>query len=227
MEQQVIDVEVRSENGKGAARKLRATGKIPAILYGHKEQPTALALDPRQLRKQLRASALGRNTVLKLQGLQREVMALIKETQIDPIRRDLLHVDLFEVRATDKVTVDVPLEFEGKPVGVVKGGEFAILERVVKLQAGPLQIPRSVTVNVTALDLGQTIHVGELPLPEGVTFAGDTKLAVASMKAPRSETPAGGGEAGAEGAAAPAAAAKPAAAKPAAAKPAAGKPGGK
>ena len=122
MGQQVLEVEQRVGQGKGDARKLRASGKIPGVLYGHKEQPTPLSLDPHQLRKRIRASDLGRNPVLQLSGLDRSVMALIKDTQIDPVRRDLIHVDFFEVRETDRVVVEVPLEFEGKAAGVVRVG---------------------------------------------------------------------------------------------------------
>ena len=108
MEQQVIEVEPRTPGGKGDARKLRSEGKIPGVLYGHKEEPLAFSLKPAVLRKQLRASGMGRNTVFQVKGLGREALALLKDAQIDPVRRDLLHVDLLEVRESDRVVVEVP-----------------------------------------------------------------------------------------------------------------------
>lgn len=199
MEQQVLEVEQRVGKGKGDARKLRASGKIPGVLYGHKEQPTPLSLDPHQLRKRIRASDLGRNTVLQLSGLDRSVMALIKDTQIDPVRRDLIHVDFFEVRETDRVVVEVPLEFEGKAAGVVLGGELQIVRRSLPVRCSPMQIPKSLTVSVTQLGLGQSLHISDVALPEGTECGTDPKLAICTIKAPRTEATPGQG---AEGAAA-------------------------
>src|SRR5688500_1649811 len=110
----VIEVQPRAQHGKGAARKLRATGKIPGVLYGHKEAPIPFEVDPTLLRKSLRSSDLGRNTVLTIRGLNREVLALVKDTQVDPVGRDVLHIDLIEVRSTDRVIVEVPVVLTGK-----------------------------------------------------------------------------------------------------------------
>src|SRR5687767_8905204 len=103
MQQQTIVVERRTESGKGAARRARRTGKVPAVLYGHKQEPVSLLIDPTELRKKVRASGAGRNTVFKVDGLGRDVLALLKETQIDPIKKSVVHVDFVEVRETDRV----------------------------------------------------------------------------------------------------------------------------
>jgi large subunit ribosomal protein L25 len=216
MEQQVIDVELRGPQKKGAVRKLRASGKIPGILYGHKEAPVPFSVNPHELRKKLRASGQGRNTIFKLTGIGREVLVLLKATQVDPVRRDLLHIDFVEVREGDVMKVDVPLNFSGKPEGVVAGGELQIVRRTIEVICNALRIPTKIDVDLTPIQLGQALHASDLTYPEGVTVT-NVKFAIATVRAPRAEEPAPGaegavpaeGEAGAapaEGAAAPAAA---------------------
>ena len=204
MEQQVIEVEQRGPRKKGAVRKLRASGKIPGILYGHKEAPVPFAVNPLELRKKLRASGQGRNTIFKVTGLGREVLALLKATQVDPVRRDLLHIDMIEVREGDVMKVDVPLVFSGKPEGVVAGGELQIVRRTIEVQCNALRIPKQIDVDLTPILLGQALHASDLTFPEGVVVT-NTRAAIATVRAPRAEEPAPGAEAavpaeGAEGA---------------------------
>ena len=186
MEQQVIEVEQRGPGKKGAARKLRATGKIPGILYGHKEAPVPFAVNPLELRKKIRASGMGRNTLFKVTGLEREILAILKDTQVDPVRRDLIHIDMIEVRKGDVMEVDVPLVFTGKPEGVVQGGELQVVRRSIPVRTNPLNIPRSIEVDVTPMMLGDAKHAGDLTYPEGVICL-NPKFAVCTVKAPRAE----------------------------------------
>src|SRR5688572_514076 len=169
MEQQVIEVEQRGPRKKGAVRKLRASGKIPGILYGHKEAPVPFAVNPLELRKKLRASGQGRNTIFKVTGLGREVLALLKATQVDPVRRDLLHVDMIEVREGDVMKIDVPFVFSGKPEGVVAGGELQIVRRTIEVLCNALRIPTQIDVDLTPIQLGQALHASDVTFPEGVT----------------------------------------------------------
>jgi large subunit ribosomal protein L25 len=219
MEQQ-LHFEPRDTQGKGAARKLRKAGKIPGILYGFKEPPMAFAVEPRALTRTVQASGLGRNTVLRVNGLSRSVLALLKDVQVDPLSHELVHVDLVEVRETVDVAVDVPLTFDGKPVGTVKGGMLQPITRSLRVYAKPLSIPRSISIDVSSLDLNESVHVSDVQLPEGLRHAMPGHTAVIVLVAPeaaeeKTET--------AAAAAAPAKAdPKAAAAKPAA-KPAADK----
>jgi large subunit ribosomal protein L25 len=217
MEQQVIEVEHRGPSKKGAARKLRASGKIPGILYGHKEAPVPFAVNPHELRKRIRTSGMGRNTLFTMRGLGRDVMVLLKDTQVDPVRRDLLHVDFIEVREGDMVHVDVPFVFSGKPEGVTAGGELAIVRRTITVSTNPLTIPQSIAVDLTPIQLGQALHASDLKYPDGVVCI-NPKDAVATVRAPRAEvveeTPGAVAAEGEEGAApAEGAAAAPAEAK--------------
>lgn len=227
--EQLIKVEPRVVNGKGGARKLRGTGKLPGILYGHKEKPLAFSVEPRSFEKAIHSSGYGRNTVLRIQGLEREVLALVRDSQIDPVRRSLVHIDLIEVKETEDVTVEVALEFTGKPLGVTKGGLLQPVLRSLKILTKPTSIPKSITVDVTTLDLNHSFHVSDVVLPAGTKAAVPGHLAVVIVAAPEKEeeaapkvdaaaAPAAGaaGAAPAAGAAAPAAGA--AAAKPGAEK---------
>src|SRR5690349_14758329 len=110
----VIDVEPRSAGNKSDARKCRAKGKIPGVLYGAKKKPRPFAVDPINLQRTVSTSGLGRNTVLTVKGLEESVLALLKDTQVDPVKRKLIHIDLIEIREDQEVAVDVPVEVTGK-----------------------------------------------------------------------------------------------------------------
>lgn len=207
MEQQ-ISVEPRVANGKSGARKLRRDGKVPGILYGHAEKPLSFALNPRDLEKAIATSGVGRNTVLKIAGLERDVLALVKETQVDPVRRHAVHIDLLEVRVDEEVAVEVPVEFVGKPVGIVKGGQLQAVRFSLRIFAKPLSIPRVISIDVSSLDINDVIHVRDVKLGEGLRPALPGHLTVVVLSAPEK----------ADEAAATDAAAAPAAAAPAAAK---------
>lgn len=199
MQTHTIEVEKRDGRGKAAARKMRQAGRLPGVLYGHKEEPVALSLDPVIFERHLRTSGKRRNTLLELVGLDRKVLALAKDIQSDPVDRELLHVDLLEVREGDRVVVDVPMVYHGRPEGVVKGGKLEGKQKTIRLECSPLDIPRSVELTITKMQIGDTIRIENLTLPEGVVPAVDTHLPVAMIKAPRAaEEKAEEGEAEAE-----------------------------
>ncbi|MCB9654849.1 MAG: 50S ribosomal protein L25 [Deltaproteobacteria bacterium] len=186
METQTIQVRERAPDGKRASRKLRHSGSVPGVLYGHKEAPVAFEFDPKDLRKCLRTSGVGRNTVFKVEGLPRgAVLAIIKDSDLDPVRREVTHVDLIEVRDTDRVDVEVPVHLDGKPAGVVEGGVLQAVSRVLPLTCSPLNIPREIRVDVTALRIGHSIHGGDVALPAGVSLAVPPSITLATVKAPR------------------------------------------
>lgn len=212
MSETALVVEAREAIGKGAARKLRAAGKIPAILYGRGRDSLPLALDPRALDRILRSS--GANTLLDLtvQGHPevKDTVALVKDLQRDPLRGSIVHADLYAVDLTRAVTVDVPIHLVGKARGLDFGGILEHTLREVALECLPRSIPESIEVEISHLEVGDVIHVRELTLPEGVTLVTDGDLGVVHIALPQAEpTPeeAAAAAATAEGAAAPAAAA--------------------
>jgi len=180
-----IEVAPRDQLGKGPSRRLRATGRIPGVLYGHKEESVNFSVDPHLFFKTLRSTGMGKNTIFKVKGLGREATCLIKEMQQDPLRWDLIHLDLLEVRETDSVTVDIPVNVHGRAAGVVTGGELQRAKRSLRVKCSPFEIPKSVELDVTPMQLGDTIRVGDIELPEGVKPVESERLAVVSVKESR------------------------------------------
>src|SRR5438067_803061 len=149
MEPSILTAQKREERGKGPARRLRAKGLIPAVVYG-KGEPTHLALNPEDLLQAI-ASPQKLNTLitLKLEGGDRQV--LLKDYQVDPVERNLLHADLLEVSLDKAVRVDVPLVCTGKAQGVIEGGILQQNAHTITVEALPSQIPEKLEVDVTEL----------------------------------------------------------------------------
>jgi len=181
-------VEARQATGKGAARKLRAAGRIPGILYGRGRDTLPVSLDPRVLDRILRAS--GANTLLDvtIEGAELgETVALVKELQRHPLRGEIVHADLYQVDLTRTVEVEVPVHLVGKPRGIEFGGILDHSLREVTIECLPRAIPDVIEVDVTELEIGDVLHVRDLPVPEGVTLLSDPDLGVAHVALPAAE----------------------------------------
>lgn len=186
MEQVTLTLEQRTQIGKGANRKLRATGKLPGVLYGLGKS-AAVTVDPRPLHRLLLTEA-GMSTVLKLEGAGASgKSALVKDYQVDPLSRQLVHVDLLEIDTSKKINVTVKLNFVGKSVGVSEGGVLNIISREVEIKCLPISIPGHIDVDVTALKIGSSIHLDELKLPEGVEKASQQNPTLVSCVPPAKE----------------------------------------
>ncbi|HKS04815.1 MAG TPA: 50S ribosomal protein L25/general stress protein Ctc [Gemmatimonadaceae bacterium] len=177
----------RTGTGKGVARKLRASGKVPAVVYGHARKPQDLSLDTRELERLLeRITAASTVIDLAIDGTARKT--LIREIQRDPLRRAILHVDFLELVAGEKVNVRVRIAFEGIPAGVRSdGGIFEEVLHEVEIEADPTDIPEKLTVDVTELTIGHSLHVSDLKLPGGVTLVTDPGVTMCICSAPRAE----------------------------------------
>jgi large subunit ribosomal protein L25 len=204
MERQELAASVRTTTGKGAARRLRAAGKIPAIAYGSGVSTLHLELPVRPLE---RALERGRSTLLALAGV-RELdgrLVLVKELQRDPASRRIVHCDFYAVDVTRRVEVSVPIHLEGKAPGVVAGGVLEPMLRELVVRCLPLEIPAVIHVDVSRLEIGDSIRVGDLVLPAGCESVSDLAAGVAHVIIPRAEeeaAPAAAEEVPAEGAAA-------------------------
>jgi large subunit ribosomal protein L25 len=218
MQRVELNVDLRADSGKGAARKLRVAGRVPAVLYGRDFEPVALTVDRLALDKVAHKSS---NALLDLKGPKQVEgkIVLLKEVQRDPVRRTLIHCDFQVIDPRRPIAVSVPLHFIGKPKGLENGGVLEPLIRELEIRVLPLAIPDSIDVEVSALDVGQSIHVRELQLPAGAEVLDDPEQAVVHVIVPKMivetvapEAAPAEGEAAAEGvaAAAPAAEAKPA-----------------
>jgi len=204
-----IQANVRAVGAKTQARRLRRMGKIPAILYGPKTQPVPLELDKKDF--SARVAMLGGSHLVRLKSpapALADKVALVKEMQFHPISSDVIHADLYEVDLAAKITVQVPLRFIGKAVGVTRGGILQPIVREVEVECLPLDIPSSFNVDVSALDIGDSIHVEEIQTPEGVSLILESNFAVVTVATPTvEEAPAA--EAPVEGEAAVAGVAEP------------------
>jgi large subunit ribosomal protein L25 len=195
-----LSAEARTETGKGVARKLRAAGRVPAVVYGHAREAQALSLQTRELEKLLSSISTG-STVVELTLGGATTKTLIREVQRHPFKKQILHVDFQELVAGEKVTVEIPLVFVGIPEGVRLSG--ALLEQIlhsIEVLVDPANIPNHIDVDVTNLAMGHSLHVNELALPEGLEVLTDETATVCAVVAPRAvveETPAEGEEAAA------------------------------
>jgi large subunit ribosomal protein L25 len=203
-----IVAEERAATGKGAARKLRATGRIPAVVYGRGKTSRTVSVDPAALAQVLRKAHSGINTLIDLALDSGETVVLVREIQKDPVSGQWVHADLFEVDLQQTLQVRVPLHFVGKARGVEFGGILDHPMRELEIECLPRAIPNAIEVDVSDLDVGDSIHVRELALPEGAQMISDLDLAVASVVLPKSEeaAPAEAAAVAAEGAPAEAAA---------------------
>lgn len=176
--------ELRDATGKGVARKLRAAGRIPAVLYGKGAESKAISVDPSALQRLLQSGGAGMNTLIELRvdGTTRTV--LVKELQRDPVRGRPIHTDFYLVELDQTVEVSVPIHLVGKAPGVELGGILDHPLREIELECLPRAIPERVEVDVSALEIGDSIHVRDLELPEGVSVQTDANLAVASVITP-------------------------------------------
>ena len=201
METMELKALVRRDAGKGPARRLRMSGMIPAVFYGSGSEVLQLSVNNRELLKLLkeREESLFVNLRIEEGGTEGEHLSMIKEIQVSPSGRGILHVDFYGIRMDHKLTVDVPIHFVGEPVGVINGGELQYLKRELKISGLPSALPEFVEVDVSGLDIADSIKVGDIPLVEGIEAVDADDIAIASIAAPRAAETA---EALAEGAAA-------------------------
>ena len=180
-----LSAELRSDRGKGVARKLRAAGRVPGVVYGHGREPQSLSLVARDLDKLLSQIAAG-STVIELTLGRATTKTLIREIQRHPFKKQILHIDFMELVAGEKVIVDIPLVFVGVPEGVRLSG--ALLEQIVhsiEVNVDPSNIPNHIDVDVTNLAMGHSLHVRDLKLPEGLEVLTDEDTTICAVIAPR------------------------------------------
>jgi large subunit ribosomal protein L25 len=184
-----LNVELRDATGKGVARKLRAAGRIPGICYGQ-DRTQPISLDPKALDRLIRSSASGMNTLIDLKvgggGDFDGKKVLLKEMQRDPVNNAPLHADFFALDMTHRIEVAVPIHATGIPVGVsMSGGILDQALREIHLECLPYSIPEEIRVDVSQLEIGMSLHVRDLVLPEGVELRSDGDLSVVSVVAPK------------------------------------------
>jgi large subunit ribosomal protein L25 len=183
-----IQVETREVGSKRQARRIRRDGKIPGVLYGPKTAPVPLELNKKEFSN--RVAGLEGSHLVRLKSgstALADKVALVKEMQYHPITGEVVHTDLYEVDLTARIQVRVPLHFVGKAAGVVRGGILQPIVREIEVECLPLDIPEFFNVEVSALDIGDSIHIEELSIPEGVSVVSEPNLALVAVVPPTVE----------------------------------------
>jgi large subunit ribosomal protein L25 len=183
-----IQIEARAAGTKGAAKRIRREGKLPGIFYGPKSQAVPLEINRKEFLT--RVADLEGSHLIRIKSaspLLADKVALVKEMQFHPVTGEIVHADFYEVDLTAKILVKVPLHFVGKAVGVVRGGILQPVVREVEVECLPMDIPEFFNVEVSELDIGDSLHVSGLAMPEGVTTASESDLTLVTVVPPSIE----------------------------------------
>ena len=189
MEKVILKAVARKPGKKGASRKLRAAGSVPAVCYGRHIDAVSASINPADLTRIL-STAYGANLVFELvvddNGTETRRDVMLKSVQRDPLTRRVIHVDMYAIDPERKVTVRVPLRFDGKAVGVGLGGKLRSAARDVVVSCLPKDIPTEVVVDVTPMNLRDRIQISAVSRPAGCEFIYGTDFLVAEILPPRS-----------------------------------------
>ena len=189
MEQIDLKAQIRKTVGNGPARVLRREGRMPAVLYGPKIKPVMLSIDIRDFELILKEASVG-SVLLNLQiqnGKTYTRSAMIKELQTHPVTGKFLHVDFYEIDMQTKITAKVPVVAKGKSVGVEVGGLVQYVRRELEVLCLPTAIPEAIEVDITDLDIGDSIHVEDISLSGDIEIPADTNFTVVTVLAPKVE----------------------------------------
>lgn len=184
-----MEGEPRTDAGKGPNRRLRASGRIPAVLYGGAKETVSLSLDPKAIVGIIRSHG-GVNTIFELgvKGAKGKENVMIREYQIEPVEHKLLHADLVRVAMDKELTLDVTIELTGTAIGVkLSGAMMDFITRAVEISCLPKDIPETIVADVSHLELGQYLRASELVLPPGVKLVSDANVVIAHCVAPKAE----------------------------------------
>ena len=188
METIEIQIEPREAGAKGKAKQLRREGKLPGIFYGPKAESVPLELDRKDFLS--RVAGLEGSHLIRIKSsspLLAERVALVKEMQFHPVTGEVVHADLYEVDLSARIRVKVPLHFVGKAEGVVRGGILQPVVREIEVECLPMDIPEYFDVEVSSLDIGHSLHVKDLSIPEGVTAIYESNLTLVTVVPPTVE----------------------------------------
>jgi len=190
MERLDLKVQVREETGKGAAHRCRQKGAIPGIFYGPTITAIPLTIAQTEFKKMLKGK-VGENILINLTVEGREEIgpqvAMIRDFQEDPIKRNIIHVDFQQIDLKKKVHVAVPIELTGKAEGVKLGGILQQSERELEVRCMPLEIPDRIEVEVSHLMMGESIHVRDIAVPEGIEVLSSGEQTVVTVLSPKLE----------------------------------------
>jgi large subunit ribosomal protein L25 len=183
-----LQVQARESRGSAESRRLRAEGLIPGVLYGNGGKAQSFSIQERELRKAL-TGGHGLHAILDvvLEGQQKAHHAVVKDYQLDPTRARLLHIDLHEVRLDQAIQTNVVVEFTGEAAGQKEGGVLSQINREVRVEALPMEVPDHLELDVTAMVIGDSLRLSDLRVPEGVKLLDDPETVLATLSPPTKE----------------------------------------
>jgi large subunit ribosomal protein L25 len=192
MEQRELEVSLRADKGKEAARRIRRGGMIPAVLYGRKTETLHLVVKPEDLKKILTTGARENTLIgLKVTGAGGKKVGsqvvMLKDLQVHPLSQSYLHADFYAVAMDEKIEIDIPIRLVGKAEGVKTGGIQQQALRELRIRCLPSEIPEFLDVDVSPLKIGDSLHVNDLPIAEKFDIVTDKNFTVASVVPPISE----------------------------------------
>ena len=188
MAQAELKVEIRENTGKGVARKLRAAGMVPAVVYGKGMEPTAITVEPKALETAI-ATESGWNTLLTLKGAK-EVegkVVVLKDLDLHAIRRTMVCADFHAIDVNKKVAFMVPVHAVGTSIGQKEGGTLQIIRKELEVVCLPTAIPQSIDINVEELVVGSVLHIADVAVPDGVEIPYDVNFTVITVKGHKEE----------------------------------------
>ncbi|OQY52139.1 MAG: 50S ribosomal protein L25/general stress protein Ctc [Desulfobacteraceae bacterium 4572_89] len=182
-----LNAKIRENKGKGAAKKLRRSNAIPAIVYGVKKEPVMLSLDTIGFDKILRENgSTGLFFNLNIEGSKKKAV-MLKDIQMDAFQLEYLHVDLHEIDMDTEVSVMIPVETTGESKGVKEGGMLQIIRRELEVVCKPVNTPDSIVIDVSALDVGDAVHVEDIDLGDDIEIPHEVDFTVLTVVPPTAE----------------------------------------
>jgi large subunit ribosomal protein L25 len=188
MAQVELNVDIREKSGKGVARKLRAVGKLPAVIYGKGFEPMTITVDPKELENAVSGES-GLNTLITLKGateLDGKVV-ILKEANVHPIRRNMISADFYAINLKERSIFMVPINVVGTAAGQIEGGSLQLVRNELEVLCLPTEVPQSIDIDVTALEIGDTIHIDQVVVPEGVELVHDVNFTVITLSVIKAE----------------------------------------
>ena len=182
MEQKTLNATSRDELKKGASRRLRRIGKIPAVVYGH-SGTSPIAIDAREFSQKFKR--ISENTIINLQVGDNAYDVLVKDFQEDILKGQITHIDFYEIERGKTLRTNVPVHTTGTSVGVREGGVLETMLHTIEVECLPKDIPESIDIDISAMDIGGSIHVGDIEPPENVKFMVPEDYVIVSVIAPR------------------------------------------
>lgn len=187
MDQVTLHADVRTEKGSRATRRLRRSGRVPAVVYGRDLAPVSVIIDKKDLFAALHTEA-GFNALISvdLEGEKDEIYAVAREIQRDPVRDDITHLDLIRVSLDEEIESEVPVDYTGTPAAVRdEGALIETIENTVLVSSLPTAVPSSIELDISHLEIGDTLTLGDLPIIEGVTYLDEADRPLVTLLAPR------------------------------------------